>query len=182
MISFWKSNQWICWFLKIDSKTIMDLMCLIWDWVIMITEGPKNLTWDLIGFKTIWLKNHGKVIRILLFTFLLNLFTFFYLLLYQLGLNPRSKVAAPVVISSSNVKIERNLIDNPESRYELGSHLIEPNSELDCDRNWLGHKDEKRVWSRVFDRDDRYNLAKINYVPYLLANNINTELVLERWK
>ena len=48
------------------------------------------------------------------------------------GLNPRSKVAAPVVISSSNVKIERNLIDNPQSRYELGSHLIEPNTEL----NW----------------------------------------------
>lgn len=97
-----------------------------------------------------------------------------------LGLNPRSMVAAPVVISSSNVHVERNLIDNPGSRYEIGSHLIEPNSELDCRRNWLGHKNEKKVWSKVFDRDDRYNLAKINYVPYLLSNNINTELVLER--
>ncbi len=36
------------------------------------------------------------------------------------------------------------------------------------------------MWERVFDRDDRYNLAKITYVPYLLSNNINTELVLER--
>ena len=97
-----------------------------------------------------------------------------------LGLNPRSMVAAPIVISSSNIKIERNLIDNPESKYELGSHLIEPNSELDCKHNWLGHKNEKKVWSRVFDRDDRYNLAKIEYVPYLLSNNINTELILER--
>ena len=70
--------------------------------------------------------------------------------------------------------------DNPESRYELGSHLIEPNTVLDCRKNWLGDKDEKKVWSRVFDRDDRYNLAMISYVPYLLANNINTELVLER--
>ena len=26
----------------------------------------------------------------------------------------------------------------------------------------------------------RYNLAKISYIPYLLSNNINTELVLER--
>ena len=26
----------------------------------------------------------------------------------------------------------------------------------------------------------RYNLAKITYIPYLLSNNINTELVLER--
>ena len=32
----------------------------------------------------------------------------------------------------------------------------------------------------MFDRDDRYNLAKINYIPYLLSPNINTELVLER--
>ena len=49
-----------------------------------------------------------------------------------------------------------------------------------CRQNWLGHKNERRVWNRVFDRDDRYNLAKISYVPYLLSNNINTELVLER--
>ncbi len=96
------------------------------------------------------------------------------------GLNPRSQVAAPVVVASSNVRVQRNLIDNPDSRYELGSHLIEPNAELDCRHNWLGHKSERRVWRRVFDRDDRYNLAKITYVPYLLANNINTELELER--
>ena len=51
----------------------------------------------------------------------------------------------------------RNLIDNPESRYEIGSHLIEPNAELDCRNNWLGHKDEQKVWNRVFDRDDRYD-------------------------
>ena len=96
------------------------------------------------------------------------------------GLNPRSQVAAPVVIATSNVKVERNLIDNPDSKYELGSRLIEPNLDIDCRNNWLGHKDEKAVWRRVFDRDDRYNLAKITYLPYLLSNNINTELVLER--
>ena len=96
------------------------------------------------------------------------------------GLNPRSKVAAPVVLSSNNIKLERNIIENPASRYELGSHLIEPNTELDCKFNWLGDKTEETVWKRVFDRDDRYNLAKISYIPYLLSNNINTELVLER--
>ena len=44
----------------------------------------------------------------------------------------------------------------------------------------MGDKDEERVWNRIFDRKDRYNLAKIAYIPYLLANNINTELALER--
>ena len=96
------------------------------------------------------------------------------------GLNPRSKVAAPVVLASNNIKFERNILDNPDSKYELGSHLIEPNTELDCRYNWLGGKNEEQVWRRVFDRDDRYNLAKITYIPYLLSNNINTELVLER--
>ena len=39
-----------------------------------------------------------------------------------LGLNPRSRVAAPVVIGSSNVRVERNMIDNPgEERFK--SHL-----------------------------------------------------------
>ena len=97
-----------------------------------------------------------------------------------LGLNPRSKVAAPVVIASNNIKLERNILQNPGSQYELGSHLIEPNTELDCTHNWIGDKDEETVWRKVFDRDDRYNLAKISYIPYLLSNNINTELVLER--
>ena len=93
------------------------------------------------------------------------------------------------------MRVERNILQNPESRYELGSHLIEPNTEIDCTHNWIGDKDEKVplhawhishlnhmqvVWSKIFDRDDRYNLAKISYIPYLLSNNINTELVLER--
>ena len=95
-------------------------------------------------------------------------------------LNPRSKVAAPVVLESGNIRVFRNFIQNPESRYELGSQLIEPNTELDCRLNWLGDKDEEAVWERVFDRDDRYNLAKIQYIPYLLSNNINTELILEK--
>lgn len=96
------------------------------------------------------------------------------------NLNARSMVAAAIVIGSDNVQIHRNLIENPASRYEIGSHLVEPNTQIKCENNWLGFKEERLVWERVFDRDDRYNLAKINYVPYLLSNNINTELVLER--
>ena len=60
-------------------------------------------------------------------------------------------------------RVERNLIDNPDSRYEIGSRLIEPNTELDCRNNWLGHKDEKKVWAKVFDRDDRLG----NHSPLL---------------
>ena len=75
-------------------------------------------------------------------------------------------------MKDGNIRVFRNIIQNPDSRYELGSQLIEPNTELDCRLNWLGDKDEEAVWERVFDRDDRYNLAKIQYIPYLLSNNI----------
>lgn len=34
------------------------------------------------------------------------------------GLNPRSRVAAVVVVGSSNVNVTRNMIDNPESVIE----------------------------------------------------------------
>ena len=47
------------------------------------------------------------------------------------------------LFSSNNVRVERNILQNPESRYELGSHLIEPNTEIDCRHNWIGDKDEK---------------------------------------
>ena len=39
------------------------------------------------------------------------------------GLNPRSRVAAVIVVGSSNVNVTRNMIDNPESNYEIGSQL-----------------------------------------------------------
>ena len=44
-----------------------------------------------------------------------------------LGLNPRSRVAAPVVIGSSNVRVERNMIDNPGQFYNYSlavTHLF----------------------------------------------------------
>ncbi|GLH02202.1 LOW QUALITY PROTEIN: Protein bark beetle [Gryllus bimaculatus] len=68
---------------------------------------------------------------------------------------PRSRVAAPVVISSSNVDIYRNIIHNPESNYEVGSHLEDQSKIINCTYNWL----------------DRYNLAKITFLPFLLHSS-----------
>ncbi|KAF5304533.1 hypothetical protein FQA39_LY09584 [Lamprigera yunnana] len=86
-------------------------------------------------------------------------------------LNPRSRVAAAIVIASSNVIIYRNIIENPSSKYEVGSHLEDQSKVLNCTYNWLGFSEEERIFNRIFDRTDRYNLAKIAYVPYLLHNS-----------
>lgn len=45
-------------------------------------------------------------------------------------LHPRSRVAAVVVVGSSNVNITRNMIDNPDSNYEIGSQLEDQQLEV----------------------------------------------------
>lgn len=98
---------------------------------------------------------------------------------YSSQLNPRSRVAAPVVISSSNVDVYRNVIQNPDSKYEIGSHLTDQSFTLNCTFNWLGSKDEKDIYYRVFDRKDRFNLARINFIPFILSpTDPNTEIAM----
>ncbi|EDW76452.2 uncharacterized protein Dwil_GK14651 [Drosophila willistoni] len=86
-------------------------------------------------------------------------------------LNPRSRVAAPVVVGSSNIDIFRNILHNFDSAYEIGSQLTDQSQIINATYNWLGHADEKRIYARLFHRNDRYNLAKINYLPFLLHSS-----------
>lgn len=86
-------------------------------------------------------------------------------------LSPRSRVSAPIVITSGNVDIYRNIISNPDSKYEVGSQLSDQSMILNVTYNWLGTNLEEKIYQRVFHRKDRYNLAKIEYLPYLLHNS-----------
>lgn len=86
-------------------------------------------------------------------------------------LNPRGRVAVPVAVGSNNVHIFRNIIDNPSSKYEIGSQLEDQSKVINCTYNWLGSSLEETIFNRIFHRYDRYNLAKIIYVPYLLHNS-----------
>ncbi|XP_012276535.1 protein bark beetle isoform X2 [Orussus abietinus] len=84
---------------------------------------------------------------------------------------PRSRVAAAVVVSSSNVRVFRNILHNLESQYEIGSHLEDQSKVINCTYNWLGFAEEQKIIERLFHRKDRYNLAKIEYLPYLLHSS-----------
>ncbi|KAK2577430.1 hypothetical protein KPH14_003537 [Odynerus spinipes] len=84
---------------------------------------------------------------------------------------PRSRVAAVVVVSSSNVQVVRNILHNPESPYEIGSHLEDQSKIINCTFNWLGFAEENKIFERLFHRKDRYTLAKIEYIPYLLHSS-----------
>ncbi|XP_045768313.1 protein bark beetle isoform X2 [Maniola jurtina] len=84
---------------------------------------------------------------------------------------PRSRVAATIVLASSNIDVYRNIISNPEAQYEIGSHVEDQSKILNCTYNWLGYAEEEKVYKRLFHRKDRYNLAKITFMPYLLHNS-----------
>lgn len=64
----------------------------------------------------------------------------------------RSKVAAPIVISSENTLIYRNIIQNHESKYEIGSHLEDQSLIINCTFNWLGYSGEDKLVHRIFHR------------------------------
>lgn len=96
-------------------------------------------------------------------------------------LSPRSRVAAPIVMSSSNVDVYRNIIQNIDSKYEVGSQLSDQSQILNVTYNWLGNSNEEIIFNRLFHRKDRFDLAKIEYLPYLLHNsNPGTSKIYER--
>ncbi|XP_072396976.1 protein bark beetle isoform X1 [Diabrotica undecimpunctata] len=86
------------------------------------------------------------------------------------NLNPRSRVSAPVVVGSNNIDIFRNIIENPDSKYEIGSHLEDQSKTINCTYNWLGFGNDEHIFHRIFHRYDRYNLARISFIPFLLHN------------
>ena len=65
---------------------------------------------------------------------------------------PRSRVSAVVAVSSSNVQIFRNILHNPESTYEIGSHLEDQSKIINCTYNWLGSSEQPEIFERLFHR------------------------------
>lgn len=85
-------------------------------------------------------------------------------------LKPRSRVSAVVVVTSSNAKVLRNRFDNPASTFEIGSHLEAHSKVINATTNFWGSKlDAVAIYNRIFDRKNRYNLAQIEFLQYLLS-------------
>ncbi|VVC30467.1 Hypothetical protein CINCED_3A021775 [Cinara cedri] len=100
------------------------------------------------------------------------LFTWNYLknnkIIQPFKLISRNKVSAVIVVASSNVLVTRNIIENPLSNYEIGVQLEDQSLIVNTTYNWLGNTDDHFIINRLFHRRDRYNLAKIEFVPFLL--------------
>ncbi|XP_050714917.1 protein bark beetle-like isoform X5 [Eriocheir sinensis] len=90
----------------------------------------------------------------------------------------RSRASGVVCVASSNIILYRNLLENPDSRYELASHTTDQSNPIVATHNWLGSKFEREIFRRILDRRDLYNLALVQFHPYLLSdNNVETPVM-----
>ncbi|CAL4091082.1 unnamed protein product, partial [Meganyctiphanes norvegica] len=93
----------------------------------------------------------------------------------------RSRTSGVICVGSANVLIYRNLLDNPDSIYEISSHALDQSTPVNASYNWMGSKNELTIFNRVLDRRDRYNLALIIFHPYLLHDtNPDTSVIFDQ--
>ncbi|XP_076442507.1 protein bark beetle-like [Babylonia areolata] len=92
--------------------------------------------------------------------------------------NPRNRANAVAVISSGNVEFKRNILANREhSVREVATHLLDPSVTINAEENYWDIEiyrpsDFEVVHMSIFDQDDRYNLAKIDYFPALKIDRV----------
>ncbi|VDN08455.1 unnamed protein product [Thelazia callipaeda] len=86
-------------------------------------------------------------------------------------LNPRSTPYAALVVSSSNVVINRNCFKNPQAAYEIGTELEEHAKWIDARENNWGHSRPELFMHRIFDQFNRYSLATIEVNPFAAVCN-----------
>lgn len=84
------------------------------------------------------------------------LFTWNYLknnkIIQPFKLVSRNKVAAVIVVASSNSFVIRNIIENPLSNYEIGVQLEDQSLVVNTTYNWLGKADDHFIMNRLFHR------------------------------
>lgn len=95
-------------------------------------------------------------------------------------LNQRTRAYAVVVVSSSNVVLERNWLENPASRYEVATHLRDMSVTLEATKQWWGTTNYDRIVPRIFDQFNRYDLARIVYHPALSHDWLYTPVLTDR--
>ncbi|XP_022809251.1 uncharacterized protein LOC111346215 [Stylophora pistillata] len=83
----------------------------------------------------------------------------------------RTKTQAVLAVQGGNVTIKCNSFSNPLFSYELAALLKDNEHAVQAEENWWGTRDECKIKDRLFDFEDRVELAKIHYYPFLDSNH-----------
>ena len=83
----------------------------------------------------------------------------------------RIETLAVVAITEGNVTVEHNSFDNPLFPHDLAILLKDHEHVIQARKNWWGTRDECQIKDRIFDFEDRVELARIQYYPFLDSYN-----------
>jgi hypothetical protein len=99
---------------------------------------------------------------------------------YSSTLNERTQSYAVIIMSSRNIYLIRNHLENPDSEYEVGTHLYDLSVTLSASLQWWGTTNYTVIVQRIFDQFCRYDLAYINYAPALAYDWLYTPVLTDR--
>lgn len=83
----------------------------------------------------------------------------------------RSKTQAVLAINEGTFNVLHNLFENPQFPHELATLFQDHERMFQASENWWGSKDECHVKTRIFDFEDRVELAQILYYPFMVFRN-----------
>ena len=89
----------------------------------------------------------------------------------------RVKTQTVLAISKGNVTVKRNAFDNPMFPNEIGTLYIDHEIMYQAIENWWGSSDECKVKEKIFDYEDRVELARIQYYPFLIYHNSSSVII-----
>ena len=71
----------------------------------------------------------------------------------------------------------RNAFDNPMFPHEIAALSMDHEIMHQAIENWWGTSDECKVKERIFDYEDRVELARIQYYPFLVYHNSTSVII-----
>ena len=87
------------------------------------------------------------------------------------GFFRRSTKYAVVVLKEGNFSVHENKFVNLNFTFQISTMLYNFKSTIAAQRNWWGTDEQCSIRDKIFDFEDRVQLAKINYFPYLASSD-----------
>lgn len=83
----------------------------------------------------------------------------------------RIKTQSVLALKEGNFTVKDNLFVNPLFLHEIATFIQDHERTINATANWWGSRDECRIKQRIFDFEDRVDLAQIRYHPFLDSFN-----------